>query len=135
MELVAYEPILKLFIAAGLGGLVGLERQINHKAAGLRTHMLVCLSSTLLMMVSLDSFPSEGARIIAGIVTGIGFLGAGNIIAQGKKGVHGLTTAANVWAVAVVGMVIGMGYYVISAISVVLIVLILFLGRLEHKWF
>ena len=132
MELI-YEQIVKLLLAVILSALIGWEREKNHKPAGLRTHILVCVGSTLITIVSVNYFVNDPARIIAGIVTGIGFIGAGAIIAQGTKGVHGLTTAASLWVVAAVGISIGIGWYLLSVIGTVLIMLTLFLGKLEHR--
>ena len=132
MELV-YEQITKLVVAVILGGLVGWERERSHKPAGLRTHMLVSVGATLVTIISINYFTEDYARVIAGIITGIGFIGAGAIIAQGTKGVHGLTTAATLWAMAAVGICIGIGWYVLAVASTILIVLILFLGKLEKS--
>jgi len=129
MEII-YEQALKLIFAVVLGGLVGWERERSHKPAGLRTHILVCLGSTLITVVSIGYFAEDYARIVAGIITGIGFIGAGTIIAQGNKGIHGLTTAASLWAVAAIGISIGIGWYVLSSIATVLITVVLFLGKL-----
>ncbi len=123
--------ILRLFIAALLGGMIGLEREYREKAAGLRTHFLVALGSALFMIISAYGF--EGAltnsqmrldvsRIAAQVVSGIGFLGAGTIIFQ-KNAVHGLTTAAGVWVTAAIGLTCGAGMYVL-ALSATLLVLI-----------
>jgi putative Mg2+ transporter-C (MgtC) family protein len=115
------EVSLRLVIAAVLTGLIGLERELRERSAGLRTHMLVGLGSALFTLVSAYAwtdfvFSREGGtlfdptRIAAQIVTGIGFLGAGAIIRQGLS-VRGLTTAAGLWVVAAIGMAVGAGYY------------------------
>jgi len=124
------EVALRLVFAVIAGGLIGLEREVVHKPAGVRTHMLVCLGSALFVIITLDSIPGEVARIIAGIATGVGFLGAGTIF-KAKDDVHGLTTAASIWAVAAVGLTIGLGYYVTMLISVFLILAVLQLNKLE----
>ena len=124
------EVILRLVFSVIAGGLIGLEREVVHKPAGVRTHMLVCLGSALFVIITLDSIPGEVARIIAGIATGVGFLGAGTIF-KAKDDGHGLTTAASIWAVAAVGLTIGLGYYVTMLISVFLILVILQLNKLE----
>lgn len=121
---------LRLIFAVVAGGLIGLEREVVHKPAGVRTHMLVCLGAALFVIVTLEALPDETARIIAGIATGIGFLGAGTIF-KAESEVHGLTTAASIWAVAAVGIAIGLGYYLIMIIAVVLILVILHLNKLE----
>ena len=124
------EVFLRLIFAVVCGGLVGLEREIVHRPAGVRTHMLVSLGSALFILIAIDTLPNEAARIIAGIITGIGFLGAGTIF-KAKKEVHGLTTAASIWAVSAVGLAIGMGYYLITLISVALILIVLHLNKLK----
>lgn len=124
------EILLRLILAVIAGGLIGLEREVVHKPAGIRTHMLVCLGSALFVLVTIETLPSEAARIIAGIATGIGFLGAGTIF-KAKDEVHGLTTAASIWAVAAVGLAIGLGYYLMTIIAVVLILIILQLNKME----
>ena len=125
MRLVAEIPSLdwldvlfRLAAAAGLGAAIGLERELDEKAAGLRTHMLVSLGSALFTMVGaygFEDFAKSGAttdpsRIAAQVVTGIGFLGAGVIFRQGFT-VRGLTTAASLWVVAAVGMASGAGFW------------------------
>jgi len=124
------EVLLRLVFAVVAGGLIGLEREVVHKPAGIRTHMLVCLGSALFALVTIEALPHEAARIIAGIATGIGFLGAGTIF-KAKDEVHGLTTAASIWAVAAVGLAGGLGYYVMMAIATILILVILNLNRME----
>ena len=124
------EIILRLVLATVAGGLIGLEREVIHKPARIRTHMLVCLGSALFMLVTLETFPTDVVRIIAGVATGIGFLGAGTIF-KAKDDVHGLTTAASIWSVSAVGLSIGLGYYLITIIAVVLILLILQLNKME----
>jgi putative Mg2+ transporter-C (MgtC) family protein len=109
-----------------MGALIGLERDITGKPAGIRTHMLVSLGACIFTLVSIYDFPLDAARIAGGIVTGIGFLGAGAIIG-GQDGVHGLTTAAGIWITAAVGLAVGTGSYVIAAVSTFLVVAILFM--------
>jgi putative Mg2+ transporter-C (MgtC) family protein len=115
------EALLRLALAAVLGGLIGIEREIRLREAGLRTHLLVAVGSALFTIVGaygFDEFLQSGeavvradpTRIAAQIVTGIGFLGAGAIIRQGFS-VRGLTTAATLWVVAAVGLAAGAGYY------------------------
>jgi len=134
---IVVEQFLRLFIAAVMGALIGVERNLRDKPAGIRTHMLVCLGSCLITMVSVYDFPLDSARIAAGIVTGIGFLGAGAIIG-GQEGVVGLTTAAGIWATAGVGMAVGTGSYFLGFVSTLFVVVILFMridlrGRSQER--
>ena len=120
----------RLVLAVVAGGLVGLEREMVHRPAGIRTHMLVCLGSCLYAMLTDIMIPIEDARIIAGIATGIGFLGAGTIF-KSKSDVHGLTTAASIWTVAAVGIGIGFGQLWLTFLCVVLILIVLNLNRID----
>jgi putative Mg2+ transporter-C (MgtC) family protein len=109
------QVLLRLFVAAALGGAIGLERELRERQAGLRTHLVVSVGSALFTLVSAYGFANFGlrvdpTRIAAQIVTGIGFLGAGAIIRQGLS-VRGLTTAATLWLVAAIGMAAGAGYW------------------------
>jgi putative Mg2+ transporter-C (MgtC) family protein len=107
---------LRLLIAAVLGALVGLEREIHDHPAGMRTHLLVSLGSGGFTVLSIAAFPAPGAdpgRIAAQIVSGIGFLGAGAILKEGAT-IRGLTTAASLWAVAAVGMAAGAGAWIVA---------------------
>ena len=124
------EIFLRLVFAVIIGGLVGLEREVVHKPAGIRTHMLVCLGSALFVLATLETLPEESAKIIAGVATGIGFLGAGTIF-RSKSAVHGLTTAASIWVVAALGLAIGVGLYLMSLITAILTLLVLNLNRIE----
>ncbi len=116
-----WEDLVRLAVAAGLGGAVGLERELREREAGFRTHMLVAVGSALFTLVSAYGFRdflvnggsvvrADPTRIAAQIVTGVGFLGAGAIIRQGLS-VRGLTTAATLWVVAAIGLASGAGYY------------------------
>jgi putative Mg2+ transporter-C (MgtC) family protein len=125
MQIPLHEMVLKLLAALLLGGLIGLERETHGRPAGLRTHILVCMGSTLF---SLCSFIVSGshydpARISAQIVTGIGFLGAGTIMRQGSV-VRGLTTAASIWTVAAIGMAVAIGdsMYLVAIVATALVV-------------
>jgi putative Mg2+ transporter-C (MgtC) family protein len=107
---------LRLLVAAVLGALIGLEREIHDHPAGMRTHLLVSLGSGGFTVLSIAAFPAPGAdpaRIAAQIVSGIGFLGAGAILKEGVT-IRGLTTAASLWAVAAVGMAAGAGAWIIA---------------------
>lgn len=134
-----YDLLIRLVLAVVFAGFVGWERQRGHKPAGLRTHMLVSLGSCLLTIVSfmavanLSNAIVDPTRIAAGIVTGIGFLGAGAII-QSKEGVMGLTTAASVWTVAAIGMAIGYGLFILAGGTAILSLVILYvLEKFEQK--
>ncbi|MCP4424551.1 MAG: MgtC/SapB family protein [Chloroflexi bacterium] len=115
---------LRLTLAAVLGGIVGIERELTGHPAGLRTNILISTSSCLFTILSLKAFPLTGnaqdtARVAAQIVTGVGFLGAGAVI-QTKKAVHGLTTAATIWMVAAVGMAAATDLYALGIITTIL---------------
>lgn len=132
--------LLRLFLAIIFGGVIGWERQKGHKPAGLRTHMLVCLGSCLFTLISFmanaytQSAAFDPSRIAAGVVTGIGFLGAGAII-QSQRGVIGLTTAASIWMVAAVGMAVGYGLFILGGGSAILSLIILFaMEKVEEKF-
>lgn len=119
-----FEAFVRIGAAAGLGGIVGLERELDEKAAGLRTHMLVAVGSALFTMVGaygFEDFPARNVdptRIAAQVVTGIGFLGAGLIFRQGFT-IRGLTTAASLWLVAAIGMAAGAGFWMGAVITTV----------------
>ena len=117
---------LSLLIATAFGGLVGIERELSDKAAGLRTNILICVGACLLAMLSRQAASAAGGdstRIAAQIVSGIGFLGAGAIMRQGDQ-VTGLTTAATIWVVAAIGMTVGFGFYDVAAMATVLTVIV-----------
>lgn len=130
---------LRIFLAAFLGGLVGFEREIRGRTAGFRTHMLVCVGSALFMatsfLVSVQCAQFgvvDPSRIAAGVVTGVGFLGAGAVIRFGSS-VQGLTTAASIWTVSAIGLAIGAGLYNAGIITTVIVLIVLFLSRLERR--
>ena len=125
-----WECILRLALSALFGGIIGLEREIRLKGAGIRTHLIVSFASCMMMLVSkygffdllvYESVKLDPSRIAAGIVTAIGFLGAGTIFAR-SRGITGLTTAAGLWATVGIGMTAGAGMYVISVFGTVFIV-------------
>ncbi len=128
------DVLLRLFVSVLLGGLVGLERQAHGRAAGLRTHILVSLGSTLAMVVTQSFGPNvDPGRAVAGILTGIGFLGAG-VIVKSNEIVRGLTTAACIWFVAALGVLVGQGLYLIASVSTVLVLIVLtLLSWFSHK--
>jgi putative Mg2+ transporter-C (MgtC) family protein len=130
---------IRIFLAAFLGGLIGLEREWNNHAAGFRTHILVCIGSASIMLLSIYGFSEfvtetnvrmDPARLAAQVITGIGFLGAGAIMRTGSN-VSGLTTAASIWVVAAIGLCVGAGFFYCAALSTVLVVLSLFV---LNKW-
>lgn len=132
------QMVLRLLLTLVLSGLIGLERQVHRRDAGLRTHILVALGSCLIMLTSLyvfdiykDQVSLDPVRIAAGVVTGIGFLGAGTIIRE-SDGVRGLTTAASLWVVAGIGLAVGVGFNSIAIYTTVLVLIVLhFLRYLE----
>jgi putative Mg2+ transporter-C (MgtC) family protein len=125
------ETFLSLLLAVALGAIVGVEREMTHKPAGLRTHMLVSLGACLFTVVSVG-FDVEPARIAAGIVAGIGFIGAGTIWAEKDK-VKGITTAASLWATAAIGLTAGIGDYLLAVVVTILVVIILASGSVLRK--
>jgi len=125
------EVVLRLILAAIMGGIIGFERKRVHKPAGIRTLMLVSMGSALFTIVSTTILLNQDpSKIIAGIVTGIGFLGAGTIFRE-KDSVKGLTTAASMWAVAAIGITAGLGEYFLMVISTLLIIAILQLNKIK----
>jgi len=133
--------VIKFFLSFIAGGLVGLNRERHKQPAGFRTHILICLGSTLLMILSIyipqtyfNFQNGDPGRIAAQVVTGIGFLGAGAIIRLGTN-VRGLTTAASIWLISAIGLAIGAGLYVVSLIMVVLALFTLvMLERTERRF-
>jgi putative Mg2+ transporter-C (MgtC) family protein len=138
-----FDTLVPLLIAAVMGGVVGLERERSRRPAGLRTHVLVCVGSALIMQVSLDMYYTvlkvgigngDPGRIAAQVVSGIGFLGAGTIMREGAN-IRGLTTAASLWVVAGVGLAAGAGMYMEAIVGTVIVVLTLnTLSEVEHRW-
>ena len=128
--------LLDLLLSVLLGFLIGLERKMRLKEAGIRTHTIVCVGAALMMIISKYGFGSEAdsARVAAQIVAGVGFLGAG-IIVYKKNEVHGLTTAAGVWATAGVGMACGGKLYIIAVGATAILVLIQLFFHLNVRLF
>jgi putative Mg2+ transporter-C (MgtC) family protein len=126
--------VIRLAVSIVVGGLIGLERELEHKPAGLRTIILVCLGSTIFMLIGIELglVSSEMGRIVAGVVTGIGFLGAGAII-RARGEVYGLTTAATIWLSSGLGLAVGIGYYILAVIASIFILVVLrILGIVER---
>jgi putative Mg2+ transporter-C (MgtC) family protein len=123
--------VLRLLLAVGLAALIGLERQHAGKAAGLRTHLLVCIGAALFTIASIYGFGEGGdpARVAAGIVAGIGFLGAGAIISTREGILVGLTTAASIWAVAAIGLAAGAGLYILAPVATAVVLIVLRLPK------
>lgn len=135
---------LRLLLAMILGGLIGIEREQNNHAAGFRTHILVCIGSALTMLISMYGFSAfanqtgftmDPARLAAGVISGIGFLGAGVILYNGFS-IKGLTTAASLWVVAAIGLAVGGGYYYGAVFTTIFSLFsLLVLNKVERKWF
>ena len=126
--------IVPVLLAVGCGTVVGIERQIMHKPAGLRTNVLICLGAAVFTIISRE-MASGGqdtiTRIAAQIVTGVGFLGAGAVI-QDRGGIHGLTTAATIWLMASIGMACGARFYGLAIFSTILALVVLVgLGQVD----
>lgn len=134
------QVITRLILAVVLSGLIGLERQLHKRTAGLRTHILVSLGSCLIMLTSLYVFDIykeaanlDPSRIAAGVITGIGFLGAGTII-RDREGVRGLTTAASLWVVAGIGLASGCGFKRAAVYATFLTLIVLFFLRYVENY-
>ncbi|MBY0037667.1 MgtC/SapB family protein [Bacillus cereus] len=128
---VDFDFIIRIGVAGLLGAMIGIEREIRSKEAGLKTHFLVAVGSALIMVVSKYAFSDivfeehmslDPSRIAAQVVSGVGFLGAGTIIIQ-KQAVKGLTTAAGLWATAGIGLAIGAGMYVVGIGATILVLI------------
>ena len=134
-----FDIVVRLFLGVIAGGIIGFERSFRRQAAGLRTHILISLGATSLMLLSIklpQQFNTgDPGRIAAQVVSGIGFLGAGAIIRLGNN-IKGLTTAASLWITAAIGLVIGSGMYIIAGVAVILtLITLVFLGQLKNKFF
>jgi putative Mg2+ transporter-C (MgtC) family protein len=128
------EIVLRLLLAAALGAGIGYQRERAGKPAGLRTHILICLGSALFTVVSIFGFGGgvDVSRVAAGVVAGIGFIGAG-VIFRGMRGDHvmGLTTAASIWVAAAIGLAAGVGMYLIATFVAAITVLVLMIPRVK----
>jgi putative Mg2+ transporter-C (MgtC) family protein len=131
---------IRIIFSAILGGLIGIEREMHRHEAGLRTHILVCMGSCLIMLTSLYVFDIykgiavvDPTRIAAGVITGIGFIGAGAIIRYGRA-VRGLTTASSLWITSAVGLAVGCGFYSAAVITTIIaLISLLFLRNIEKE--
>ncbi len=122
------EMVLRLLLAAALGAIIGFQRARAGKPAGIRTYSLICVGSALFAVVSALGFVgADPARIAAGIVAGIGFIGAGTIMHREGGIVEGLTTAATIWVVAGIGLAAGVGMYLIAAAVTAIALVVLFI--------
>jgi len=134
--------ILRVLVGAALGAVIGIERERSDQPAGLRTHMILVIGATLAMVLSVnlgylyarEGTPSDPARLAAQVVSGIGFLGAGAILRSGFT-VKGLTTATSLWTMAIIGLMVGAGYYLIGVIATALMLIVLtLLNMLEKRY-
>ena len=130
---------VRLLLAVAFGGTIGFERGIRQRAAGLRTHMLLCVGAASTMLVSQYIYASYGvgdpARLSAQVISGIGFLGAGTIIVTRRNQIKGLTTAATLWATACMGLAVGVGFYECAlAMYVILIFILLLVNVVDTKY-
>lgn len=125
------EMVLRLLLAAALGAIIGYQRERAKKPAGLRTHVLISLGAAIFTIASIYGFGAtdDTARVAAGVVAGVGFLGAGAIIRGGEGIVVGLTTAATIWSVAGIGLAAGAGLYLVSAVATALVLIVLLIPR------
>ena len=130
---------VRLLMAMIFGGTIGFERGIRQRAAGLRTHMLLCIGAASTMLVSQYMYATYGvgdpARLSAQVISGIGFLGAGTIIITRRREVKGLTTAATLWTTACMGLAVGVGFYECALVMyVLLIVILIFVSVLDNRY-
>ncbi|NMO98242.1 MgtC/SapB family protein [Paenibacillus lemnae] len=135
--------LLRLVLSLVLGGIIGWERERSNHAAGLRTHILVCMGSSLIMLLSVYGFSDfvdevnvriDPARLATAVITGIGFLGAGTILFTGKS-ITGLTTAASIWVVGAIGLAVGAGFYFAAVVSTLLIIVnLVVFNKLEQRY-
>lgn len=129
------DVLIRLVLSVALGGLIGVEREMHRRHAGLRTNILVCLGSCLIMLISLHVFEIyknvaslDPSRIASGVIAGIGFLGAGTIMRE-REGVRGLTTAACLWVVSAIGLAVGCGFISAGLVVTALTLIVLFFLR------
>ena len=125
--------VLEMLLAVLLGGVIGIERELKDKPAGLRTHILICLGATLFSDLAqrMAGVGGDPGRLAGHVASGVGFIGAGTIL-QARGHVRGLTTAANVWVVAAIGMALGFGAYSDAVVATLLVVAVLAgLGKAE----
>ena len=139
MDPIQIQDGIAMLVSTVLGTVIGWERQMGRKPAGLRTHTLVCLGSTMFCLLAPHAMRSfnmtqfDPTRIIHGVVTGVGFLGAGSIMRQ-EGYVHGLTTAASIWMVAAIGVSVGVHAYMLAIVGTVLALVVLEWYRWIERW-
>ncbi len=128
---VELEMVLRILLAIALGGIIGFQRSKAEKPAGIRDLILICAGAAMFTLVSIYGFgEGDQTRVAAGIVTGIGFLGAGVILRRGEGGgVKGLTTASTIWITAGIGMAAGAGLYIIAPVATLMVLVVLLLPR------
>ena len=127
-ELNIYSTVFRIFLAVILGGIIGLERGHHGRAAGLRTHILVCLGAAMSAIIGVYSVKvlelgGDPMRIAAQVVSGIGFLGVGTIMIRNGEHVTGLTTAAGLWATAAIGLALGIGFYIAALLAFIFVII------------
>ena len=121
--------VIRLGLALGIGALIGYQREMDDEPAGFRTHILICVGSALFTILSFEFVGNvDPSRVAAGLVTGIGFLGAGAIF-KAENRIKGLTTAADLWVLAAIGMAVGIGYYLAAILTGVIVFIILYLKK------
>ena len=127
IERIDWSMLIPILVAAALGGVIGLEREIHHKTAGLRTMILICAGAALFTVIANRLGNQDGSmRIVQGVITGVGFIGAGTII-RDRANVHGITTAATIWLMTGIGIACGLNFYEI-AVAATLLALITLAG-------
>lgn len=139
MEISETQIILRVLLGAALGAVVGFERERQDQPAGLRTHMILVIGATLAMVLSINmtflfNRPADLSRLAAQVISGIGFLGAGAILRYGFT-VKGLTTATSLWTMAIVGLAVGTGYYLVSVVTTALMLVVLALMNILENRF
>ena len=138
-EINFWHTLLRVFLALIMGGIIGMERGKQGRAAGMRTHILVCLGSTLAAMTGIFAYETIGysgdpLRVAAQVISGIGFLGVGTILIKGRFQITGLTTAAGLWAAATIGIALGVGFYLGATLAFLTTVLTMtFMHRFEYR--
>ncbi len=128
------DQVIQIAVALALGAVIGFEREWADKPAGIRTHILVCVAACVITIVATYFEAEEAqARLMEGVIVGVGFLGAGSIISSGSSGVKGLTTAASIWITCVIGMTVGMEKYALAALAAVAVFVVLRMGKAKER--